>query len=120
MFEKYYNSIAKEWISSEQNTSDSNFELDVKSKLKSALQMPNIMVLAGSGTSLGDIVQGPKMWDLWQACISNDMDIIAKDCFDENKYDVSIKTNQNIEECLSYCEAYSQVSKTKDKNSSVH
>lgn len=36
MFEKYYNSIAKEWISSEQNTSDSNFELDVKSKLKSA------------------------------------------------------------------------------------
>lgn len=115
MFEKYYNSIAKEWISSEQNTSDSNFELDVKSKLKSALQMPNIMVLAGSGTSLGDIVQGPKMWDLWQACISNDMDIIAKDCFDENKYDVSIKTNQNIEECLSYCEAYSQVSKTKDK-----
>lgn len=39
---------------------------DLKIKLKTALQMPNIMVLAGSGTSLGSPINGPSMWNLWE------------------------------------------------------
>ena len=61
-----------------------SFELSIKGKLKSALQMPNIMVLAGSGTSLGDVVNGPRMWDLWEACTTNDMLTIANECFSES------------------------------------
>lgn len=76
--------------------------------------------MAGSGTSLGDIVKGPRMWDLWLVCTTNDMDIIAKECFAENKFDITIESNQNIEICLSHCEAYSQVSTTKRKNHSIH
>lgn len=77
--------------------------------------MPNIMVLAGSGTSLGDVVKGPRMWDLWEACTTGDMDTIAKECFTESKFDVAIKTNKNIEVCLSHCEAYLQVGEEKEK-----
>lgn len=44
--------------------------IDLKMKLKTVLQMPNIMVLAGSGTSLGK-VKGPSMSDLWISCIED-------------------------------------------------
>lgn len=117
MTNKYYNSLQQFWVSSDKDdgTENETFETEIKGKLKSALQMPNIMVLAGSGTSLGDIVKGPKMGDLWQACTTNDMELIAKECFAENKFDISIKSNQNIEVCLSHCEAYSQVSTTTEK-----
>ncbi|MFW1982263.1 SIR2 family protein [Acinetobacter guillouiae] len=117
MTTKYYNSLKQVWVSSDKDdgTESETFEPEIRGKLKSALQMPNIMVLAGSGTSLGDIVKGPKMWDLWLACTTNDMDIIAKESFAENKFDITIESNQNIEICLSHCEAYSQVSTTKEK-----
>ena len=79
MTNKYYNSLKQVWVSADKDDGIENetFESDIKGKLKSALQMPNLMVLAGSGTSLGDVVKGPKMWDLWLACTTNDMDIIA-------------------------------------------
>ena len=117
MTNKYYNSLKQVWVSSDKDdgTENETFEPEIRGKLKSALQMPNIMVLAGSGTSLGDIVKGPRMWDLWLVCTTNDMDIIAKECFAENKFDITIESNQNIEICLSHCEAYSQVSTTKEK-----
>ncbi|MCB2302199.1 SIR2 family protein [Acinetobacter baumannii] len=111
MTNKYYNSLQQVWVSSENET----FEAEIRGKLKSALQMPNIMVLAGSGTSLGNVVKGPRMWDLWLACTTNDMEIIAKECFAENNFDITNESNRNIEICLSHCEAYSQVSTTKEK-----
>lgn len=64
MTDKYYNSLKQVWVCS--NKDDETFETEIRGKLKSALQMPNIMVLAGSGTSLGNIVKGPRMWDLWE------------------------------------------------------
>ncbi|CAB1220042.1 SIR2 family protein [Acinetobacter bouvetii] len=82
---------------------------DLKTKLKTALQMPNIMVLAGSGTSLGN-VEGPSMNDLWKFCIEDttrkdDAEKIIK----EIRYNLSEPKNKNIEEFLSYCEAYQQI-----------
>lgn len=53
---------------------DENFEIKkrqasesraLKETLLAALQMPNIIVFAGSGTSLGSKIGGPSMWDLW-------------------------------------------------------
>ncbi|MGE8624652.1 SIR2 family protein [Acinetobacter schindleri] len=82
---------------------------DLKIKLKTALQMPNIMVLAGSGTSLGK-VKGPSMPDLWTFCIEDpsrktDADKIIA----QMEYDLTSPTKKNIEEFLSYCEAYQQI-----------
>jgi len=83
--------------------------IDLKTKLKTALQMPNIMVLAGSGTSLGK-VKGPSMSNLWTSCIEDpsrktDTDKIIA----QIEYDLSKPNNKNIEEFLSYCEAYQQI-----------
>ncbi|MFV5516868.1 SIR2 family protein [Acinetobacter gerneri] len=111
MSNKYYNSLQKKWISDQKDDEIPNddFETEIRGKLKSALQMPNIMVLAGSGTSLGDIVKGPKMWDLWEACTTADMQIVAHECFNESGFDFEVESNKNIEICLSHCEAYLQV-----------
>ena len=117
IIKKYYDSSECIWIEEKKadGSENDNFESNIKGKLKSALQMPNIMVLAGSGTSLGDIVKGPKMWDLWISCTTGDMKIISEDCFIECKYDDKDENNQNIEVCLSHCEAYLQVGEVKEK-----
>jgi len=80
-------------------------------KLKTAIQMPNIMVLAGSGTSLGPVINGPSMWNLWEKCTQGEMAELSKECFKENSYDfyVSEKQFQNIELCLSHCESFIQI-----------
>ena len=41
--------------------------------LLSSLQMSNLVILSGSGTSLGD-VGGPSMKDLWNYAINNEFD----------------------------------------------
>ena len=63
--------------------------------------MPNIMALAGCGTSLGNVIYDPSMAD----------NIIRK-----INYDVSKLGNQNIEEFLSYCEAYQQINNDLELN----
>lgn len=45
---------------------------DVKAFLLSSLQMQHVVVLAGSGTSLGSIVNGPSMKTLWNHCAAID------------------------------------------------
>ncbi|CAM9274450.1 SIR2 family protein [Acinetobacter bereziniae] len=117
MTNKYYNSSKGIWIDAlkDDGTDNENFETDIKGKLKAALQMPNIMVLAGSGTSLGSVVNGPKMWDLWRACTTDDMETISNACFTESKFNPQIDANQNIEVCLSHCEAYLQVGENIDR-----
>lgn len=64
MTNKYYNSLKQVWVSADKDDGIKNetFESDIKGKLQSALQMPNIMVLAGSGTSLGDVVISRYDW----------------------------------------------------------
>lgn len=84
---------------------------DLKTKLKIALQMPNIMVLAGSGTSLGK-VKGPSMPDLWRFCIEeSSRKTDADKIIAQIEYDLTNPSNKNIEEFLSYCEAYQQIRK---------
>ena len=117
MSNKFYNSLQQIWVSAlkDDGSENENFETEIRGKLKSALQMPNIMVLAGSGTSLGNVVNGPMMWDLWEACTTKGMLTIANDCFAESGFDSGLKTNQNIEVCLSHCEAYLQVGVSVEK-----
>ena len=43
---------------------------ELKTFLLSSLQMQHVVVLAGSGTSLGPITKGPSMWTLWDYCVN--------------------------------------------------
>lgn len=90
---------------------------ELKNFLLSSLQMQHIVVLAGSGTSLGPTTKGPSMLDLWDHCVhSNPGDLIevgkisylAARVIKEIEYDITAE-KENIEALLSRCEAYLQV-----------
>lgn len=88
----------------------------LKESLHSGLQMPNLLALAGSGTSLGPEMEAPSMWDLWDHAIYKDpgtardsheptemaCGIIARVGFDPDAQ------GENIEALLSQCDAYLQ------------
>ena len=111
---KYLSPSSVKWKTLESYTDNNegnkeNFE-ELKSVLLSSLQMQNLCVLAGSGTSLGD-VGGPSMADLWQKA--------AQDTVTKKPKSIVIKVskligfnpdveNPNIEEFLSRCDAYLQ------------
>ncbi|MBU1086178.1 MAG: SIR2 family protein [Candidatus Omnitrophica bacterium] len=82
--------------------------------LLSSMQMQNIMVLAGCGTSLGE-VGGPSMKDLWNLCTKElkkskmDYSDAAKNVSKITGYNISDENKVNIEEMLSLCEAYVQI-----------
>jgi len=82
----------------------------IKDMLLASLQMQNLIVLSGSGTSLGPIIQGPSMADLWKATekiVATEEEIIErKDIVKEIKFN---SKSTNIEELLSQCEAYLQI-----------
>lgn len=100
----------------ERKVADSREKL--RDVLNSSLQMPNLVVLAGSGTSLGPEIGGPSMWDLWdhavlqspgtdrkeeQLVLTETAEAILKIVgFDVTKH------GQNIEALLSQCESYLQ------------
>lgn len=95
---------------------------EVKNFLLSSLQMQHVVVLAGSGTSLGKITGGPSMWNLWDYCVhSNPGDLfdkgkisdLASKVMKEINYDISADKD-NIEALLSRCEAYLQVKTSAD------
>jgi SIR2-like protein len=90
---------------------------ELKNFLLSSLQMQHVVVLAGSGTSLGPIIKGPSMWDLWDYCVhSNPGDPIgpgevsdqAAQVIKEIGYDLAAE-KENIEALLSRCDAYLQL-----------
>lgn len=89
-----------EWTSLDNSSRNTD---SVHEYLKRALQMQNVIVLAGSGTSLGE-VGGPSMGDLWSACteISSFSKVTSVLKFDT-------ENSQNIEELLSSAESYRQV-----------
>lgn len=84
--------------------------------LLSSMQMQNIVVLTGSGTSLGD-AGGPSMSDLWKSCTKEDEDYTAtaKEASDKVKYDISAAAKVNIEEFLTRCEAFLQINEDNEK-----
>lgn len=58
---QFYNSSLQEWFPNDSDILEKqkNDLSELQTKLKTALQMPNIMALAGSGTSLGNVINGP-------------------------------------------------------------
>lgn len=77
--------------------------------LTSGLQMPNPIVLAGSGTSLKGGVNGPSMGDLWLATMCkqggeyDDLTAEAQAICGKVGF---VSTDANIEHFLSRCDAY--------------
>lgn len=95
---------------------------ELKSFLLSSLQMQHVVVLAGSGTSLGPITKGPAMWDLWDYCVNSNpgkgserrvMTDAAVKVIAEVGFEVASE-NENIEALLSRCEAVLQVKTNPD------
>lgn len=85
----------------------------IKQTLLSGLQMPNLVVLAGSGTSIGE-PGGPSMWDLWDNCMLKDpgtdrkkaeLTKRAAEVVGEIRFDQDAE-GENIEAFLSRCDAY--------------
>lgn len=77
-------------------------------QLLTAMQMENIVVLAGSGASLSE-GGGPSMYDLWNDCTkSSEKKYLQEstEIFNLVGYDVSDENKVNIEELLSMCEAF--------------
>lgn len=83
-------------------------------QLLSAMQMQNLIVLAGSGTSLGK-TGGPSMKELWNRCTkkTNDYTKNAKEIITVINYNYSDESKVNIEEFLSLCEAHLEIKKDK-------
>ncbi|WP_394171576.1 SIR2 family protein [Saccharospirillum alexandrii] len=89
----------------------------VQDLLSSALQLPNLVFFAGSGTSLGE-VGGPSMWDLWNLsmCTKSDASDGDPDLGKLTKEAESVcrqvhyeeRDNPNIEHFLSQCDSYLQ------------
>lgn len=90
----------------------------LKETLLTSLQMQHIVVLAGSGTSLGP-VGGPSMKDLWNAAIGKPPNQDATRTAKKINYDLKTLT-PNIEEFLSKSEAYLQVTDDTDVKNFVN
>ena len=95
---------------------------ELKNFLLSSLRMQHIVVLAGSGTSLGPVTKGPSMWALWDYCVNanpgtgtaaRNVSPVAAKVIAEIEYDVAAE-KENIEALLSRCEAYLQVKRSAD------
>lgn len=95
---------------------------ELKAFLLSSLQMQHVVVLAGSGTSLGPVTKGPSMWALWDYCVnanpgtgdaSRTMTDEAKKVIADIGYDIAAEKD-NIEALLSRCEAFLQVKDNPD------
>lgn len=94
---------------------------ELKNFLLSSLQMQHVVVLAGSGTSLGPVTKGPSMWTLWDYCVNANPGTAAArtvapaaaKVIAEVRYDVAVE-KENIEALLSRCEAYLQVQSSAD------
>jgi hypothetical protein len=99
----------------------------VKEFLLSSLQMQHVVLLAGSGTSLGSVTKGPSMWSLWDHCINSNPEsgeakrtVAAKPAkvIGLVKFDAAVD-DENIEALLSKCEAYLQIQDDADVKSFV-
>lgn len=95
---------------------------ELKTFLLSSLQMQHVVVLAGSGTSLGPVTKGPSMWALWDHCVNSNpgtgtakrnVAATAAKVIAEIGYDIVVE-KENIEALLSRCEAFLQVKDSLD------
>ena len=95
---------------------------EFKTFLLSSLQMQHVVVVAGSGTSLGPDTKGPSMWALWDYCVNSNPGTgdeartvaqAAAKVIAEIGFDVAVE-KENIEALLSRCEAFLQVKESAD------
>jgi hypothetical protein len=95
---------------------------ELKTFLLSSLQMQHVVVLTGSGTSLGPVTKGPSMWTLWDYCVNSNpgtgtaartLTAKAAKVIADIGYDIAAE-KENIEALLSRCEAFLQVKDNKD------
>ena len=107
----FFSRIEGRWVSVNEQK-----EEPLKETLLAALQMPNIMVLCGSGTSLGN-VNGPSMSDIWDYAVNENpgtgdavrtKTLSAGQVIKKIGFDVG-RENENIEALLSQCEAWLQI-----------
>jgi hypothetical protein len=96
---------------------------ELKNFLLSSLQMQHVVVLAGSGTSLGQVTKGPSMWTLWDFCVNSNPNtgtakrtasVAANKVIKEIEYAIATDKDENIEALLSRCEAYLQIKSSGD------
>ncbi|MBJ6750979.1 SIR2 family protein [Geomonas anaerohicana] len=78
----------------------------LKDSLLTSLQMQNLIILTGCGTSRS--AGGPTMLDLWKAAIGTPPSEIAVQVAGTIKYDLATPA-PNIEDFLSRCDAYLQI-----------
>ncbi len=83
----------------------------LKNMLLGALQMQHLVVLAGSGCSLA--VGGPSMGALWNAVVGSPLDEQAKTVAASVGYDLDPEDNHDIEQFLSWIEAFLYVNRDK-------
>jgi len=113
---KYITPNSSDWKPISSEAADGNAKNDaIKNRkalnevLLSSMQMQNLVVLSGCGTSLGED-GGPSMANLWELCTKGggvEYTDEAKAVFKAVNYDESNKVN--IEELLSLCEAHLQL-----------
>ena len=95
---------------------------ELKAILLSSLQMQHVVVLAGSGTSLGPVTNGPSMSTLWDYCVNinpgageakRTVAPKAAKVIADIGYTIADE-GENIEALLSRCEAYLQIVESAD------
>lgn len=102
-------------------TEGDNARKSLNDTLLVSLQMQNLMVISGSGTSLGPIVQGPSMLDLWNAVETLDdekKEIKREDISSKISY-IADKEKPNIEDFMSHCDAFLQIQDDKEVSTFV-
>ena len=111
----FYDRESRQWIDlvSSGDTTDENADRgpqgaaeSLGALLLSSLQLPHLVVLAGSGTSLGE-AGGPSMKDLWKRCVTHNGQVSssAESTIETIGYD-RITDGEDIEKLLSRCDAY--------------
>lgn len=131
---KFLSPLTDKWFLLESNGDIENEKkavLEAKSRINeillSSLQMPNLILLAGSGTSLGH-VGGPSMSDLWDYAVNENASsekggIKKTDAAQKVINTVSYaeaENGQNIELLLSRCEAYLEFNISEDVQNFIH
>jgi hypothetical protein len=90
---------------------------ELKIFLLSSLQMQHVVVLAGSGTSLGPVTRGPSMSALWDFCVNSNPGTDGEERHLQSNVEKVVKKigyaladeKENIEALLSRCEAFLQI-----------
>lgn len=111
---KFFDPMEKEWrVLKGTDEKVKENKKSLHEMLLTALQMPNLLVLSGSGTSLGH-VGGPSMWDLWEHCVNKNLDdeeqkVEATAVIENIGFKNEGQDKENIEALLSHCEAWLQI-----------